>query len=119
MAARRGFFTAAYDLCVGPQTEQHTALRFTDLLDRFKLNLAKPDNFTRSSAKGHYRADLTKGLTWFKPQATEMPVKSRDLIALVAENGHPIETLRCTRIGYVLSEGSHQIPAQPFFDTPT
>ena len=119
MAAREGFFTAAYDLRKTSTTNLHTAQQVTALLDWFKLNLPEPASFTRSSSKGQYRAVFTKGLSWFKPEATEMLAKAREMTVLLAENGYPIETLRSNRIGYVLYEDADQIVAEPFSDTPS
>jgi len=64
-------------------------------------------------------AEFTKGLGGFKPEATEMLAKSRDLIVVLPDNGYPIKTLRSARIGYVLYQDAHQIVAEPFSDTPT
>ena len=119
MAARGGFFTAAGALRRQPDIDPHTARQVKDLLDWFRENLAEPERFTRSASKGFYRAEFTKGLSWFKPEATEMLTKALDLVALLQDNGYPIDTLRSARIGYVLCEDAHQIVAEPFSDTLT
>jgi len=119
MAAREGFFTAAYELRRRPDLDRHIAARLEVLLAWFRENLDKPDKFTRSTAKGSGRTDETKSLSWFKPTTTAALARSRDLIALLGDEGFPIETLRSDRIGYVLYEDASQIVAEPFADTPT
>ncbi len=94
------------------------ATQVNDLLDWFRENLAEPERFTRSAFRATGSAEFTKGLSWFKPEATEMLAKACDLITLLQDNGYPTCTLRSARIGYVLFEDAHQIVAEPFADTP-
>ena len=119
MAARQGFFSAAYELRNTPTTNEHSVHQVTNLLDWFNLNLSRPQAFTHSSSKGIYRADFTKGLSWFRPEATEVLAKSRELIALLQSHDYAIETLRSTRVGCIVYENADQIVAEPFSDTPT
>ena len=118
MAARSGFFTAAYELRE-QNPDQLTSLRLERHLAWFRENLEMPKTFTRSKSKGAWRVDDTKGLSWFKHTATEMLARAYDLAALLNESGHPIEILRSDRIGYIVYEDLHQIIAEPFSDTVT
>lgn len=56
------------------------ATQVNDLLDWFRENLAEPERFTRSAFRATGSAEFTKGLSWFKPEASEMLAKARDLI---------------------------------------
>ena len=118
MAARSGFFTAAYELR-DQNPDPLTSLRLESHLAWFRKNLDIPKKFTRSKSKGAWRVDDTKGLSWFKGTAAEMLVHAHDLAALLNESGHPIEILHSDRIGYIVYEDLHQVIAEPFSDTPT
>ncbi|MDZ4309733.1 MAG: hypothetical protein U1A24_04130 [Cypionkella sp.] len=118
MAARSGFFTAAYELR-DQNPDPLTSLRLEKHLAWFRENLHAPAKFTRSKSKGAWRVDDTKGLSWFKDTATEMLAQAHDLAALLNECGHPIEVLRSDRIGYIVYADLHQVIAEPFSDTPT
>ena len=117
MKARDGFFCAAYDLRDDAHIDQFTSDQLEDLLSWFRQYLTIPRKFSRSRSKGGYRGD-TKGLSWFKPEAKEALEKSYELIALLAENGYVIETIKSDRVGYVVYEDENQLVAEPFSDTP-
>ena len=117
MAAREGFFCAAYELRKSAALDQHSSERLETLLAWFRQHLAIPNKFNKSKSKGAYRRD-TKGLSWFKPNAEDALVKSFELISLLEENGYSVEILRSERIGYIVYEDENQIIAEPFTDTP-
>ena len=117
MAAREGFFRAAYELRESGELDLHTFERLEALLAWFHQHLSVPDKFNKSRSKGAYRRD-TKGLSWFKPTSTEALAKSYELISLLEENGYIVEALRSDRIGYIVYEDESQIVAEPFSDTP-
>ncbi|KIC47022.1 hypothetical protein RA28_04745 [Ruegeria sp. ANG-S4] len=118
MAARSGFFCAAYELNEAQTLDPYSQARLEHLLQWFREHLAVPTRFNSSKSKGAFHRD-TRGLSWFKPNASEALSKSYELIALLAENGYVIETLRSDRVGYVVYEDDHQIVAEPFADTPS
>ena len=118
MAAREGFFCAAYELRRNPSLDVHSRRRLEGLLAWFRAHLPVPDRFNRSSSKGYARRN-TKGLSWFKPSAAEVLVRAHDLRALLNEHGHMIDVIKTERIGYVVYEDAIQVVAEPFADTPT
>ncbi|WP_284163504.1 hypothetical protein [Frigidibacter sp. SD6-1] len=115
---REGVFCAAYELRDCPSVDGRTLAHLEEILQWFRENLPIAGRFNRSSSKGAYRRE-TQGLSWYKDVATEAIGKSFELVRLLAENGYPIEVLRCDRVGYVLYEDDHQVVAEPFGDTPT
>ncbi len=118
MAARSGFFCAAYELRELATLDEFSHERLEGLLGWFRINLKVPTRFNSTKSKGAFRRE-TKGLSWFKPEATQIMDRCYDLIALLEENGYVIETLRSDRIGYVVYEDESQIVAEPFSDTTT
>lgn len=118
MTAKEGFFCAAYELLDDKELDQFTSERLENLLSWFRQNLATPDKFNKSKSKGAWRRD-SKGISWFKPEAKEVLAKSFELISLLKECGYSIEILRSDRVGYIVFEGSNQVVAEPFSDTPT
>ncbi|MDO6591351.1 hypothetical protein DS901_00880 [Loktanella sp. D2R18] len=117
IAAREGFFCAAYELRDTVGVDQHTFTYLNTLLGWFYHNLQTPDRFNRSTSKGNYRRNAM-GLSWFKPDAKDMIAKAFELVALLEENGHRIEIIKSHRIGYIVFEDQHQVVAEPFADTP-
>lgn len=117
MAARSGFFCAAYDLRDLQTLDQFSCQRLDDLLGWFRENLAIPTRFNTTKSKAAFHKEA-RGLSWFKPEASAALTKSYELISLLEENGYVIETLRTNRVGYIVYEDDHQIVAEPFADTP-
>ncbi len=117
MAARSGFFCAAYDLRDLETLDQFSHQRLESLLDWFRQNLEIPTRFNTTKSKAAFHKE-TRGLSWFKPEASGALAKSYELIWLLEENGYVIETLRTQRVGYIVYEDDHQIVAEPFSDTP-
>lgn len=118
MAAREGFFCAAYEMRNDPDLNPHIADQLEVLLAWFRENLTIPVKFNKSKSKGSWRRDA-KGLSWFKEDATDAIRKSFELIRLLEESGYIVEIIRCERVGYVVYEDENQIVAEPFSDTPT
>ena len=117
-SAREGFFCAAYSLRDDQQLDTNVKDRCEDLLAWFRANLKTPPKFSRSKSKGHYRRQVTLGLSWFRDDATQMVEKAFEMVAFLGENGYPIEVLRTSRVGYIIYEDAAQVVAEPFWDTP-
>ena len=117
MRARAGFFCAAYEMLERPDVPQATLDQLSHHLAWFRENLSVPDRFNRTRSKGHYRRD-TKGLSWFKADAAEPLGRAYALIAVLRENGYVTETLKSSRIGYIVYGDPWQAVAEPFSDTP-
>ncbi|WP_282610184.1 hypothetical protein [Pelagibius sp. Alg239-R121] len=117
LAAREGFFCAAYELRENATLDRHSLERLETLLAWFRKHLTIPNKFNKSTSKGAYRRDA-KGLSWFKPNAKDALAKSFELISLLEENGCRIEMLKSKRIGYIVYEDESQVVAEPFSDTP-
>lgn len=118
MSSREGFLQAAGYLADDPLTDLHVVERVDALRVWFAYNLDLPARFNRSSSKGYYRREA-KGLSWFKPTATEHIAKSFELKAILDEHGYPIHVLKEVKIGYVVYEDSYQVVAEPYNDTVT
>ena len=101
-----------------PRSDALTIARVEELRLWFAYNLALPDRFCKSSAKGRYWRE-TKGLSWFKPDAHDHVGKAFELKALLDESGFGIDVLKECRIGYIVYEDACQIVAEPFSDTAT
>jgi hypothetical protein len=117
MAAREGFFCAAYRLRRSAMTPPEILGVIEDQLTWFRKNLKVPPRFSRSTSKGADRGH-TIGISWFKTSALEHLSKSYELISLLHEQGYAISTLKTFRPGYVVFEDEFQIVAEPFADTP-
>jgi hypothetical protein len=115
---RSGFFDAAYDVRNSPLTAPFVAHQIAEEIAWFAENLKKPTRFNRSQAKGAYRRNA-KGLSWFKPTATEHIRRAFALSAILRDHGYAVMTLKTDRPGFVVYEDDHQIVAEPFADTPT
>ncbi|WP_298837782.1 hypothetical protein [uncultured Roseobacter sp.] len=116
MAARKGFFQAAAELANNPLTDVFVTRRVNTIRLWFGDHLELPDRFSRTSSKGYYLKE-TKGLSWFKPSATEHISKAFELKSILEEYGYGIEVLKENRIGYIIYEDTHQVVAEPFADT--
>lgn len=115
MRAREGFFSAAYRLQERAGLDARSLGQLEELLAWFRKNLKIPPRFNRTSSKGHYRRE-TKGLSWFKPSATQHLDKAFELADLLRRHGIAIEILKAARVGYVVYEDDHQVVAEPFAD---
>ena len=116
LSAREGFFQAAAELANDPMTAPDVIARVDEIRIWFATHLDKPGRFSRTKPKG-YGYKETRGLSWFKPSATEHIAKAFELKAILEDFGYPIEVLKEDRIGYIVYEDDHQIVAEPFADT--
>ena len=117
MRARAGIFNAAYELKRKPELDDQTYQTLTDMLNWFEYNLYLPLRFNRTKSKA-YLYKNTKGLSWFKPSATDALNRARQMRSLLKKHGYKIEELQTERVGYVVYEDDYQIVAEPFADTP-
>lgn len=118
MSSREGFFQAAGEVANNPLSDALAIERIDVLRKWFSNNLKRPVRFSRSRSKGYYRKE-TKGLSWFKPCATEHISKAFELKSILDDCGYAIEVLKEGRIGYVVYEDEHQVVAEPFAETAT
>lgn len=118
LAAREGIFCAAYEMRYDPDTDPFSLEALEELLTWFRQNLTIPKKFNRTKSKG-YRQRKSKGLSWYKNNATEAIAKSFELQHLLEDNGYSVEIIRTERVGYIVFEDENQIIAEPFSDTPT
>jgi hypothetical protein len=116
MKAREGFFQAAGELADNPLADASVVARVDTMREWFADHLELPERFSRSRSKGYYRRE-TKGLSWFKPSATEHISKAYELKNILEEFGYAIEVLKEDRIGYVVYEDKYQVVAEPFAET--
>ncbi len=116
MISREGFFQAAGELAADPLADPLVVARVDELRHWFADHLDLPERFSRSRSKGYYRRE-TKGLSWFKPSATEHIAKAFELKSILEESGFTIEVIKEDRVGYVVFEDEYQVVAEPFADT--
>ena len=111
-----GVFKAAYSLQRSGILAAHEDDEISALLDWFDDHLERPTRFNRTKSKGYvHRA--AKGISWFKPTATDHIHRMRRLIVLLEEHGHRVTMLKTRNPGYVVYEDDHQVVAEPFSDT--
>ena len=79
-------------------------------------NLEKPTRFNRTKSKGYYRR-ATKGMSWFKPTATDHISRMHALAAILRNHGHQVSLMKTRSPGYVVYEDDYQVVAEPFRDT--
>ena len=84
----------------------------------FANHLETPLRFNRTRSKGYYRRN-TRGIAWFKDTATEHLARIQEMRQVLERNGHVIEMLSETRVGYIVYEDTFQVVAEPFSDTRT
>jgi hypothetical protein len=114
--SREGIFQTAFSVVEDPMTPSFDADSISDHLKWFRIHLAVPDSFSRTGSKGAHRRG-TRGLSWFKPNATEHISRAFALTDLLKENGCFISLLRTNRPGFILYEDEFQIVAEPFAET--
>ncbi len=102
MKAREGFLQVAYDLVRRNDIDVATLRSTNNLLQWFADNLDAPDRVSKVRKKNYDRN--TKGLSWFKPTATEHIKRAFQMKTLLEENGYPVEVLKSKRLGYILFE---------------
>lgn len=112
---RVGFFRAAYRLRRESGALPEDQGRLAELLDWLDDAIAVPSRFARSqNPRAH-----GKGLSWFKPEATEHIAKARELMAILERAGIVSGMLTTAAPGYVLYEDDVQVCAEPFRESET
>lgn len=114
----QGVFAAAYDLRHSGQLNPHEIEEMDDAVAWFAENLEKPSRFNRTTSKGFHRR-VAKGISWFKPTATEHIDQIRRMAAVMDEHGWLVSMIKTRNPGYVVYEDDDQVVAEPFSDTPT
>jgi len=116
MSSREGLFQAAAELVRDPTEAQSTIAQVNLLTDWFSQYLEQPTRFSGSKSKGYYRKP-SKGLSRFKPSATEHIARAYELTSILNDHGYLIEVIKEQRVGYILYEDEYQIVAEPFTET--
>ncbi|MGZ2259890.1 hypothetical protein [Roseobacter sp. A03A-229] len=116
LGAREGFFQAAAEVANNPLTDTLVVDQIDELRAWFSDNLQRPERFSRSSSKDRDHKE-TKGLSWFKPSATDHIAKAFELKGILGSYGWAIDVLKESRIGYVVYEDDVQVVAEPFAET--
>ena len=114
--SQEGIFQTASAVVWDPMTSSFDAESIKGQLEWFSGHLAVPDRFSRAGPKGAHRRE-TRGLSWFKPTATEHISKAFALTDLLKKNGCFISLLRTHRPGFIVYEDEFQIVAEPFAET--
>ena len=114
-AEGRGLLSVAYAYLEEDSASSNRE-RIGELVRWFELNLPVPQRFNRTRSKGFYRRE-TKGLSWFKDEATAHISAMRELATCLEQDGYSVAMLRTSRPGYVIYEDEHQLIAEPFEDT--
>jgi hypothetical protein len=110
-----GILHEAYRLAQSASLSSSTQESLNNLLKWFEENLAIPPRFNRSTSKGYYRR-ATRGVSWFKPTATEHIGRMRELAIIFEEAGFIVQEIAIARPGYLIYEDEYQIVAEPFRD---
>jgi hypothetical protein len=113
-----GTFRLAYELRDSPHVEAADRNTLTENLTWFEKNLETPARFNRTKSKGFYRRN-TRGIAWFKDNATEHLARMHQIKTVLERYGHPVRMLSEPRVGYVIYEDAFQVVAEPFSDTTT
>ena len=112
-----GLFIAAWTVQDEPTLCGYERDQLSEHLDWFSRHLLEPSRFCRSRSKG--AADRNwRGLSWFKPSATEHINRMRAIAAIVGNYGWPAKMIRSARPGFIVYEDDFQVVAEPFADTP-
>jgi hypothetical protein len=112
---RAGLFFHLYDLLDNPDFSASDFERIAALRKWFNKNLKRPKKFSSSKSKGAARRG-TRGLSWFKPDASDHLAYARQLAAVLREYGYEIQQRETTSPGKIIYEDDHQIVAEPFSD---
>ena len=113
-----GLFRLAYSLRDAAEVASADREALRDILAWFGEHLPTPDRFNRSKSKGYYRRN-TRGISWFRENATECITRMHALKRILEANGHAVSMVREERVGYLVYEDDQQVVAEPFSDTQT
>jgi len=111
-----GVFDTAYELCDGGTLPAHAERELRELLHWFDDNLDQPMRFNRTTSKGYYHR-ATRGISWFKPTASEQIKGMHRLVAILEEYGHHVTMIKVRNPGYIVYEDDYQVVAEPFSET--
>ena len=112
-----GLFHAAY-ACRDDSVNEEDRRVLTDCLEWFKKHVKVPDRFNRSKSKGYYRR-TTRGIAWFRDSAEGCIALMHRMKDVLEKNGHQVQVLYETRLGYIVYEDEFQVIAEPFSETRT
>lgn len=101
----------AYSLLESSEVAEHERVLIREHIEWLKKHLPIPDRFTRTRNANHKN---TRGLSWLKPNATEVVDHLRAIATIMEEHGIPVTMLKDENPGYVVYEDDFQIVAEPF-----
>jgi hypothetical protein len=113
-----GLFDAAYACRDDVSVSEEDRHVLTDCIEWFKKNVKVPDRFNRSKSKGYYRR-ATRGIAWFRDGADGCIARMHRMKDVLEKNGHQVQVLYETRLGYIVYEDEFQVIAEPFSETHT
>lgn len=113
-----GVFRLAYKLRKDNAVPAHDRQTLTEIMSWFDTALPVPRRFNRSKSKGHYRR-ATRGITWFRETAMDHLSKMHIVKSILESQGHPVDMIIESRIGYIVYEDEVQVVAEPFAETRT
>lgn len=113
-----GVFRTAYALRDADEVSTADRSALDEQLEWFSNNLLIPKRFNRSASKGYYRR-ATKGIAWFRDDAVEYISRMFELKRVLDANGHSVQVVRTSRVGYIVYQDEAQVVAEPFADTRT
>jgi hypothetical protein len=102
----QGIFQAAAQALEWRTITGSDADELNELRAWFNENLEKPSSFGR--------ANLHRGICWFRTEASEHISRMWEMVRILERNGIFVKKLRTDRPGYVVYEDEFQILAEPF-----
>jgi hypothetical protein len=113
-----GLFDLAYALRDSLHLAAEDRATLADALAWFDTHLGTPSGFNRTTSKGFYRR-TPRGIAWFKDTATEHIARMHDIKQVLERNGHVVELVSESRVGYIVYDDAFQVIAEPFAETRT
>ncbi len=113
-----GLFGAAYARRDDSDVSEEDRHALNDCLEWFEKHVKVPGRFNRSKSKGYYRR-ATRRIAWFRDSATECIARMHRIKDVLEKNGHQVNVLYETRLGYIVYEDDVQVVAEPFSETRT
>lgn len=106
-----GLMTIAYELHRAAVLNLADETQLLTHLHWIQTEIPIPTRFARRRNVYHKE---THGLSWVKPEATELIRHLYAIAGIAGRYGHLIDVLRTGRPGYVVYEDAWQIVAEPF-----
>jgi len=100
-----GIFRVAGDFVTREECDRETARHIHDILEWYNTHLKIPPK--------RYREMSPRAISWFKPQAKKSLRYTWDLVAVLKENGIPVDIVKTDDPGTVLYEHGFQVFAVP------